>query len=209
VLHDHLNPEAKKSMEKIISSSLRMKQLIEDLLNFSRADATRNKYLTVDLNSVVEDVLHDFSVVNSGKYELNSDTLPTISAIPVQMKQLFHNLFSNAFKFRKEDTTLKISIRARSLTAKEIGKHPMLDSESVYYEIKFNDNGIGFDEKYAEQIFTIFQRLHGNEKYSGTGIGLALCKKIIQNHHGEIYAESGNGKGASFIFILPEKQEVK
>jgi two-component system CheB/CheR fusion protein len=121
------------------------------------------------------------------------------------MSQLFHNLISNSLKFSKEGVPPVISITYREFPEKEIEKYAKLEIAISYVEIIFRDNGIGFEQKYADQIFTIFQRLHNKESYSGTGIGLALCKKIIENHQGEIFVWSKENEGTVFHIILPLK----
>jgi two-component system CheB/CheR fusion protein len=121
------------------------------------------------------------------------------------MSQLFHNLISNSLKFSKEGVPPVISITYREFPEKEIEKYAKLKIAISYVEIIFRDNGIGFEQKYADQIFTIFQRIHNKESYSGTGIGLALCKKIIENHQGEIFVWSKENEGTVFHIILPLK----
>jgi signal transduction histidine kinase len=119
------------------------------------------------------------------------------------MTQLFHNLLSNALKFTQPDKQPHVSIRSRRLSNSEVAEHPQLQNYMPYCEIRVTDNGIGFAPAYAKKIFVIFQRLHGRGEYEGSGIGLALCQKIVTAHHGVIYAESEEGKGATFIVILP------
>jgi two-component system CheB/CheR fusion protein len=198
--------EGKIYMDKISSSTERMSHLIDDLLNFSRTSAVNKKLIRTDLNKSLKDVLDDFELIMTQKMAtIKSDTLPTIPALPLQIHQLFHNLISNALKFAKENEPCVITITARELGKDEISEFKMLDPERVYSEIVFSDNGIGFNPEFASQIFVIFQRAHYEKKYQGTGIGLALCRKIVNNHHGEIFATSEEGKGASFHVILPAK----
>jgi two-component system CheB/CheR fusion protein len=142
-------------------------------------------------------------LIEEKKAKIEVANLPTLEAIPFQMNQLFHNLISNSLKFSKEGVSPVIKIDSRKISEKEIERYPSLNPTNQYVEITFQDNGIGFEQKYAEQIFTIFQRLHNKEIYSGTGIGLALCKKIIENHQGEIFANSKENEGAVFHIILP------
>jgi signal transduction histidine kinase len=124
----------------------------------------------------------------------------------LQLNQLFSNLISNSLKFTAVGTKPIISITAAPLSKEALEKYPFLPAEPSYYSIEFKDNGIGFEQEYGEQIFALFQRLHGKHEYSGTGIGLALCKKIVLNHHGHIYASSAPGNGSVFGVILPAKQ---
>jgi signal transduction histidine kinase len=129
--------------------------------------------------------------------------LPEISAIPLHMSQLFGNLISNALKFSKPGVPPDITIVANKVLQDELMQHAHLNPNAAYYKIELSDNGIGFNQEYAQQIFSIFQRLHGKKDYEGTGIGLAMCQKIVQNHHGEIYASGEAGKGSRFTIILP------
>ncbi len=202
-----LSPEVKIYLNKIESSSMRMTALIKDLLNYSRLLQHEKLFAATDLNVTLKNILLDFEMsVEEKKATIKSNVLPVIDAIPLQMNQLFYNLISNAIKFSKTEVPPVITITAKQLSEKDIKKYPSLDFYSAYWEIIFKDNGIGFDQKYGQQIFTIFQRLHSKDTYLGTGIGLALSKKIIENHHGEIFAESKEDEGASFHIILPLKQ---
>lgn len=133
---------------------------------------------------------------------INNDTLPMIYGIPVQMSQLFGNLISNALKFSGDGKPI-VHIRVSDIVNIDELKRRLLDTTRQYHHISFKDNGIGFNQNNAEQIFDIFQRLHSKEEYQGTGIGLAMCKKICGNHGGTIYAESTPGQGAIFHLILP------
>jgi two-component system CheB/CheR fusion protein len=145
-------------------------------------------------------------IIIQKKAAINCDKLPVIHAIPVQMEQLFHNLISNALKFSKTDGPVVINITSRMIVDGEKTQRN-LKKAGPYVEIIVADNGIGFNPEFAEQIFTIFQRLNSKYEYPGTGIGLALCRKIAMNHEGEMYAESEPGQGAKFHIILPVKQE--
>jgi signal transduction histidine kinase len=133
---------------------------------------------------------------------LKVDELPKIQAVPGQLKQLFSNIISNAIKFRKTDVPPQIEIVSARLTPEETEQYK-LPSDKKYYKIDITDNGIGFEDEYAEQIFKIFQRLHGKSEYPGSGIGLAICKKIVDYHQGRIFAVNIAGRGARFSIILP------
>jgi signal transduction histidine kinase len=133
-----------------------------------------------------------------------NNPLPVIKAVPVQMSQLFSNLVSNALKFSKKDEPLIITINVSSLNDPGLS-NPDLKSGMHFLKIDFTDNGIGFQQENAVQIFNIFQRLHGRSEYEGTGIGLAMCKKIMENHEGYIYANSKTGKGSTFTLIFPKE----
>ena len=130
------------------------------------------------------------------------DTLPTLKAIPFQMEQLFNNIISNAIKYRKPDEESKIIIDCKKVTSAQIGDDFRTKAKK-YYKISVMDNGIGFDHSNATKIFELFQRLHQKHEYSGTGIGLAICKKIVENHNGHIVAEGNPGEGATFCVYLP------
>lgn len=188
--------------EKIHASARRMTDLIKSVLNYSRLSKTGEQFEEVDLNVLVENTKTDFELlITEKKATIKNDTLPVIQGIPLQLNQLFLNLFSNALKF--STGTPLIAISSRILSDKEIRQREYLHTRVRYVEIIFSDNGIGFEQQYADQIFTIFQRLHDKKSYEGTGIGLALCKKIVENHHGFITAKSELGKGATFYIYLP------
>jgi two-component system CheB/CheR fusion protein len=182
-----------------------MSDLINDVLNFSKVlDA--NVYEPVNLNVILQNVRNDFDMlIEQKKAIISQDELPVIKAVPLQMNQLFYNLLGNAIKFSKSDVAPAIHISCRMLTAVEAQTHPSLNSTSSYYEIIFSDNGIGIDEAFMEQVFQIFQRLNARDRFEGTGIGLALCKKIVLNHKGEIYVSSKEGVGTAFHVLLPKE----
>jgi PAS domain S-box-containing protein len=205
---DYIPQDGKEYLNKIIQSSKRMRQLIEDILHFSRVSNTNveKKFSQVDLNETLQDILQDFDQrMLEKKATIKSSNLPTIESIPFQMNQLFHNLIGNSLKFSSNRTPPVITIVSRPVSEKEMKKHPRLNSTVSYCKIIIRDNGIGFSSEFSEQIFTLFQRLHGQSKYAGTGIGLALCRKIVENHNGLIYAKSKEGYGACFHIIIPYK----
>jgi signal transduction histidine kinase len=208
-LGDNLNEKSKSYFAKMHASASRMLTLIRDVLAYSQLSTTHNLLEKVDLNNVVENVKTDFELLIEQKHvTIKAEKLPVLEAIPLQMSQLFTNIISNALKFIRPDVDPVISISVVKMGRPEIKALPALDLNVPYYRITFEDNGIGFEQEYAEQIFNIFQRLHLKTAYEGTGIGLALCRKIVQNHHGDIYAESKKNKGATFNIILPEVQAV-
>ncbi len=189
-------------LKKINASANRMSLLINDLLNFSRLSKADELYETVNLENVLDRIRNDFELlINQKNAIIKASQLPTIQAIPIQMNQLFYNMISNALKFCENEPLLQIT--GTTLAKEIIWAHPQLDKERNYVHLNFRDNGIGFDPAYASQIFTIFQRLNSHQQYSGTGIGLAICKKIVDNHGGYITASSEIGKGASFDVYLP------
>jgi two-component system CheB/CheR fusion protein len=206
----YLNEESNGAadyMNRIISSSARMTKLINDLLAFSRL-SIQSLFEKTDLNQVVQEVLSDLELVITEKDAcVEVQTLPVIDAVPGQLRQVFQNIISNALKFTSEGKTPHIVIRSQIISAEETGLEDGMEGE--YCKIILSDNGIGFDEQHATKIFTIFQRLHGREKYEGTGIGLAITKKIIDKHNGLIYANSTHNEGSVFTIILPVKQNME
>lgn len=199
--------KAKNYVNKIQSSIERMQTLINDVLKFSLLSKEREKFEHVNLNDILKSVLGDYELLIEQKgAKTTTGNLPVIEAIPLQMNQLFTNLISNALKFSSKERLLEITISSRQMRAQEVKQHKELNEDKLHYAIEFKDNGIGFNQENAKQIFTIFQRLHGKNDYAGTGIGLAMCKKITANHHGTIYANAYPDEGASFIIILPQIQ---
>lgn len=202
-----VNERTKTYISKIQSSTERMQTLINDVLKFSLLSKEREKFETIDLNIILQNIVNDYELsIEQKSAKIITDALPVIEAIPLQMSQLFTNLLSNALKFTSDKRTPEIIISAREATTEEVKQHRELDANKPYYLITFKDNGIGFSQEHAQQIFTIFQRLHGRMEFEGTGIGLAMCKKIVSNHHGVIYATSNLDEGASFIVILAKVQ---
>jgi two-component system CheB/CheR fusion protein len=194
-------------IDKIAESSMRMTRLIDELLKFSRISRTDAAFEKTDLNAILNNVLVDFDLlITEKKVKIDKQNLPVIEAIPVQMKQLFHNLMSNAIKFTREITEPLISISCRILTEAETKELSNLRRSVHYAEIVFTDNGIGFNPEFSEQIFIIFQQLNDKYRYPGTGIGLALCRKIVTTHGGRIYAVSKENEGSAFHILLPVKQ---
>lgn len=192
-----------KYFDKINSSAKRMGDLIQSVLNYSRLSQIDELWATTDLNKVLENVKADYELLIAEKNAVvHSEPLPTIKGIPLQLSQLFTNLIGNALKFSHGKPIIKIS--SAMVKAGEARKvNSALDNSKNYLELIFKDNGIGFEQQYAEKIFTIFQRLNSREDFMGTGIGLALCKKIVENHEGHIHARSELGKGAEFFVYLP------
>jgi PAS domain S-box-containing protein len=207
--NNDLPDKAKELLNKIWSSSERMSLLIKDVLNFSRIVGSANMFSATDLNQILNNILEDFDmlVLERGA-SVRVDYLPCIEAIPVQINQLFYNLVGNALKFYKEGRPPVITISSRMILPEEAAKHAGLNRQLSYAEISFKDNGIGFEQRFAEQIFSIFERLNNQQQYSGTGIGLALCRKIAEQHQGRIHAEAEESFGATFYVLLPLKQNA-
>lgn len=195
-----LGPEGADFLDRMQNAAKRMQVLINDLLAFSRVTTKANPFQMVDLNQVLKEVASDLEVrLQQTNGRIEKENLPTIQADPVQMRQLLQNLLSNALKFHKPEEPPVVIVRSTILP-------PEKDGEGSKCEIQVADNGIGFDEKYLDRIFTVFQRLHGRGVYEGTGIGLAICRKIVDRHGGTISARSKPGLGAAFIVTLPVEQ---
>lgn len=193
-------------IDRIINSSARMTTLVNDLLSFSRL-SVNHLFRSTSLNQLMNDILADLELVIQEKQAVvQVGELPDIEAVPGQMRQVFQNILSNALKFSKKNERPVIKITSEIVADKSIDSPASPDGN--YCRISITDNGIGFDEQYREKIFTIFQRLHTKEKYEGTGIGLAITKKIIDKHNGLITANSTENKGSNFIIVLPVAQKA-
>ena len=198
------NAEADEYMQKIISSSQRMSRLINDLLNYSRLSG-EGLYKTTDINVILNELMADLEILIAEKNAtIHIDTFPAMDVIPGQIRQLFQNILSNALKFSKKDVAPLININVS-----RIAEHELEGTEAEngnYCRIAISDNGIGFNEIYKEKIFTMFQRLHSKEAFEGTGIGLAIVKKIVEKHNGIITVSSREGEGTTFTMVLPIRQ---
>lgn len=201
VCEGQLSDKARDYLARMTGAAARMQVLIGNLLSLSRVSMKREPWLPVDLNAIVAAVLVDLDdALSRTGGRVDADPLPTIAADPTQMRQLFQNLISNALKFRGEDPPV---VR---ITASECGAGPTVRAgaaSKAAWQIVIADNGIGFEAKFAERIFKPFERLHGRDAYEGTGIGLALCRRIVQRHGGAITADATVGGGARFVIHLP------
>lgn len=203
---DVLAGEGEMYLARMVSSAENMRQLINGLLEFSRISQAAGQYESVDLDMVMREVLSDLELkIEETGTIIRYDALPLVDGVRTQMKQLLQNLVSNAIKFQKEGVSPVISVELTQPTEAELQKLNA-GQQRAYYKIVVADNGIGFENEYASRIFQVFQRLHGKSEYPGSGIGLAICKKILEYHHGLIYAESQPGIGSRFIFLLPLQQ---
>ena len=199
------SPAADNYLNKIITSSERMRILIHDILSFSRLSEKENKFETTDLTQLIKDLLKDFELlVEEKRATVTISNLPEIDVNPSQIRQVFQNIISNSLKFTHPNIPPVISISGHNIT--DFSPDSPADPSGPFVCIAIKDNGIGFDEKYLSNVFTLFKRLHTKDKYEGTGIGLAITKRIIEKHHGQIVAHSAEGKGANFIIVLPVKQ---
>ncbi len=202
---DTLNADGRHYLDRIQSAATRMTTLVADLLEFSRVSSKGKPFVPVDLNEVVAGVLSDLEarfVQTGGRAEVLS--LPTVASDPVQMRQLLQNLIGNALKFNRKGEVPVVRVSAEVLVE---GDTDSGAPSGKTCRISVADNGIGFDEKYLDRVFTIFQRLHGRGEYEGTGIGLAICRKIAERHGGSITAQSSPGRGSTFFVTLPLVQQ--
>ena len=200
---DKFSDSGRQYLERIKSAASRMRLLIDDLLQFSRTNKPDKELVSADLNELFENAMQDAAVtILEKKAQITSDTLPKATVIAFQVQQLFLNLLSNSLKYTKKETVPIIKINYSKVKAKD-EPHLLKASKSHYHKITFSDNGIGFDQKYAEKIFDLFYRLHNKQDYSGTGIGLSICKKIVKNHKGKIFAKGEINVGAVFTVYLP------
>jgi PAS domain S-box-containing protein len=195
-------------MDRIRNSTSRMTTLIRDILNYSQLSRAADVFEDTSLKEIIDEASIDFDVIlqeRGGSIQVGE--MPVISAIPLQMTQLFHNLISNSVKYSRTDIAPRITVNSREATEEDLKEFGIERSGKHFIRIDFSDNGIGFPQEYAEKIFSIFQRLHGKLQYEGTGIGLAMCRKITENHNGYITAYSKEGEGATFVIILPVSHE--
>jgi PAS domain S-box-containing protein len=202
-----ISPKSQDYISKIFSSTDRMTKLIRDVLAFSRIKEEANDFESVDLNGIIELLKTDFELqIEESGATVKTLDLPVIEAIQPQIIQLFSNLLSNSLKFRRQGVKPVIKISASVAEKEKVAKRFVLDNSREYYHIEFSDNGIGFSEDHVDRIFRIFQRLHRKTEFEGTGIGLAICRRIVQNHHGHISAAVGDNGGAVFNILLPTEQ---
>lgn len=200
--HATLPEEGADYLDRMQNASARMQTLINDLLTFSRVISRNEPFVEVDLNQITREVLGDLEVrIEKTRAQVEVGDLPTLEGDPTQMRQLLQNLIGNALKFHAPGASPRVQVRATSI-------------EDVYAEndisrLTVQDNGIGFDEKYLDRIFAVFQRLHGRQEYEGTGIGLAVCRRIVDRHKGTITAKSKPGEGTTFIIDLPLPRRLK
>lgn len=200
---EQLTEETFDYVDRIQNSAQRMQILIDDLLTYSRVTTKNAPFSVINLNNIVAQVVSDLEVrIEQTHGKIVWDNLPSLEADPTQMHQLFQNLLSNALKFKKPDANPVVTVQAKVFENSPLGR------PGPACQITIQDNGIGFDEKYLDRIFTIFQRLHGRHEYEGTGIGLAVCRKIVDRHGGFITASSLPDQGAKFIITLPLKQNT-
>lgn len=199
--NEMMDDDGKTNIQRIHKAAERMQNLITDILTFSKISVDAPNFVNCDMNALLDEVLVDLDEeVKAKNGRISIEKLPVLSVNPSLMKPLFHNLIGNALKYSKKDTPPMVKITSE-ISGQVNGKS---HGESIKYcRIFIQDNGIGFDQKYAEEIFGMFKRLHHNSEFQGTGIGLALCKKIVEQHKGYISARSKLNEGSTFIISLP------
>ena len=207
ILENDLNNLSEKSkiyFEKIQKASTRMRNLINDLMKYAHTKVDERNFEIININDLIKELHNEMQdAFDSKKASLIFQQSLNLKVIPFQFKQLFANLFSNSLKFSSPDRNPEIIINFTDASPEEI-KLLNLSEHINYKKITVSDNGIGFEPQYSEKVFKLMERLHGKHEYSGTGIGLSICKKIIENHHGIIFAEGVKGEGATFTFMVPE-----
>lgn len=198
---DLLEDDGLDYINRMANASERMQLLIDDLLTFSRISRPGGELKPLKLDHTISQVMQDLEYsIERKKASVKVDVKHELKVVPLQLRQLFQNLFSNSLKFAKEEVPLLINVTSVTMSGRN---HEGLQDDKKYCKIEIADNGIGFDSQYDRKIFTLFYRLHSRNEYAGTGIGLAICKKIVENHNGLIEAEARVGKGATFRIFLP------
>ena len=202
--YQNLTETGQQYFERIKVAAGRMRLLIKDLLQFSRTNKSEKVFEMADLNEILEAAKHEIAESISDKSAIiKSEHLPTLKVIPFQIQQMFINLLGNSVKYSKANVPPEIHIDYRKGSLQQIGKL-VLPAKKDFHKFTFSDNGIGFSEEYSQRIFELFSRLHNKDEIAGTGIGLAICKKIVENHKGYILAKGKPGEGAVFEIYLPE-----
>ncbi|MBP7173339.1 MAG: CHASE3 domain-containing protein [Cloacibacterium sp.] len=203
--YQNISDSGKQYIERIKYSAGRMRLLINDLLQFSRTNRTDQAIEHKDLNELFDLAIQELSqrIDDTGATIHLNSTLPTLQVVPFQIQQVFINLIGNSIKYSKQDVPPVVNIDVEKVDHSSDVRVP--DNKEKYYKITFRDNGIGFKQEYAERIFGLFNRLHNKDEYIGTGIGLSICKKIVENHHGFIFAEGKPDIGSEFTVYLPDK----
>jgi light-regulated signal transduction histidine kinase (bacteriophytochrome) len=193
---DTLGNDGKLYIERMQDATERMRTLIQDLLTYSRVQGGAAELSRVDLNDIVKGVVADLEVrLEQSGGRIKVGDLPALQADPLQMRQVFQNLIGNALKFRKSDVAPVVQISSAVV--------------GDTYEISVKDNGIGFEQQYADKVFGVFQRLHGRSDFEGTGIGLAIVRKVLEKHGGSIRVESSVGQGSQFYLTLPRVEQAQ
>lgn len=199
---DNLSADSQQFLDRVMFSVERMSNLLKDLLDFSSVNRDE-LFAQVDLNEILFEIENDLELLIAQRSAtVRKDSLPVIRAIPLQMHQLFYNLINNAIKFTPPDRQPMVRIMREVVSPEEISAW-QLNPDRAYLHLTIQDNGIGFEAEFSEKIFELFKRLHSQQSYRGTGVGLAMCKKVVENHEGKIWAESSMREGATFHIVLP------
>jgi light-regulated signal transduction histidine kinase (bacteriophytochrome) len=202
---DTMSADAQELFVRMDNSARRMQLLINDLLTYSRTNTSQKHYVRTDLNDLLNEVKQElYEKIMATDTTIESDLLPTLPIIAFQFKQLFTNLLVNSIKFARTGVPPHISIKSTMVDGRAIN-YPLVKPERKYWHLSFTDNGTGFDPQFKEQVFGVFQRLHDRKEYEGTGIGLAIAKKVVENHDGIIAADGEENNGATIHIFLPEK----
>jgi len=206
---DVLGDDGNDFLDRMLKASGRMQLLIKNLLTFSRTTTTEDAIQNTNLNLVIDGVLSDLEIqIEQKSAVFQIGELPTVFGVASQFRQLFQNLIINALKFSKDSCRPEITVDAEKVKGDLLHGLPEANPDEEYYQIRVKDNGIGFDQKYADQIFTVFKRLHSFDSYEGTGIGLSICKKIVEKYGGNISVVSRINEGSTFTITLPVKKTV-
>ncbi len=201
---DSISETGREYITKIQQATTRMRTLIDDLLLFSRSNKSDKEFIETDLNELLLNAKQELAVNIQEKHAvINADDLPVLNVIPYQIQQLFINLINNSLKYSKADVNPEITIHCEKILVSQISSLKT-NPNKEYYKISISDNGMGFDQQFSESIFTLFKRLHTTSDFPGTGIGLAICKRIVENHMGAIKADGKLGIGATFTIFLPQ-----
>jgi light-regulated signal transduction histidine kinase (bacteriophytochrome) len=201
--HPGLDPDVRNSVERMQAAALKMQQLIEDIFSYAQTSSMEQVFSSLDLEAAWTHTLQELAQdIDARGAQITADPLPVIRAIPFQARQLLVNLLSNALKFAREGVRPEIHLSC-SVVSGSVAGSDKLSRDASCYQLILSDNGVGFEPKYATRIFEVFQRLHPSHTFRGTGIGLAICKKIMENHHGLISAEGVPGAGARFYLYFP------
>ena len=197
-----LDAEGRAYLERMQGAAHRMQSMITSLLDLARVGRNEQGAVHTDLNRLLGLVLSDMELtIDQRQARVETAPLPTLPCVPSQMSQVFANLIGNALKFARPGVPPVVRITCHDLPPAELQRHNL--PPQTHVAIAFRDNGVGFDPAYADQIFKMFRRLHGKTEYEGSGIGLSICKRVVENHRGRIYAESQPGEGSVFTVVLP------
>ncbi|MGQ0503266.1 MAG: sensor histidine kinase [Panacagrimonas sp.] len=210
---DVLGEQGNGYLERVLTSASRMRRLIDDLLAFSRVATRGQPFVPVDLAALAREAVIDLEArIEQTEGQVEIGELPTVDGDPTQIRQLFQNLIANGLKFRKPDLAPVVRISGQIVEGIPVPAAPVTDvvvAPVLFCRLTVTDNGIGFEQQYVDRIFQVFQRLHGRNEYEGTGIGLAICRRIAERHGGSITASSAPDEGASFIVTLPMNQTTQ